>query len=113
MITNRQAYEDRHARICQRAESQFLDQRRKNPQFSVRLAVMSYSLAIRAAIARKDGTGIAGAHAVAAAHLARRFQPRKKLSGNARRQKKQRAQRVSSERPTRSLLPTFRPHAGA
>ena len=113
MITDRQAFEQRHARICARAEEQFLAQRKKTPTFNVRQAITSYSLAIRAAISRKDGTGIAGAHAVAAAHLALKFAPRKRLSGDARRQKKQHAQRIASERLTPSTLPPFRPHVGA
>jgi hypothetical protein len=113
MRTDRQRYEDRHRRICQRSEEQFLAQRKKDPQFNVRLAITSYSLAIRAAIVRRDNSGIAACHAVASAHLALKFDPRKKPSGDARRQKKQHAQRVESERPTPSSLPPFRPHLGA
>ena len=121
MITNRQRYEARHAQICQRVEKQYLDQKRKMPTFNVRQAIASYSLAIRAAIVRKDNTGIAACYAIASAHLAIKFEAQKKPSGGARKRKKQLAQKnlspmgdrpthESQVRPTQSSLPTFRPH---
>ncbi len=73
MITDRARFKARHAQICERAERQFLDQKKRTPKFGIRQAIASYSLAIRAAIARKDATGIAGVHAAAAAHLALKF----------------------------------------
>jgi hypothetical protein len=106
-------FAERHRAICERAEREFLEQRRKTPKFTAGLAVKGYAVAVRCAVARRDGTDLAGILAAKAAHVASKFGPPKKPSGNARRQKKQRAQKVESERPTRSLLPTFRPHAGA
>jgi hypothetical protein len=94
MITNRQRYEARHAQICERAERQYFAQKEKTPQFNVRQAIGGYAISVRAAIARKDGTGIAGAHAAAAAHLALR-------EGRVKQKAKRR--HLVSERPTLHL----------
>jgi hypothetical protein len=48
---------------------------------------MLASCSVPSTIVRRDNSGIAGGHAVASAHLALKFDPRKKPSGDARRQK--------------------------
>lgn len=68
MITNRQRYEDRHRRICKRAEERFAEDRAKNPKLTVPKTVRWYARAVRLAIKRRDS--IAAVYATCACHLA-------------------------------------------
>jgi hypothetical protein len=71
MITDRRRYEARHAHICERAERDYLDQRKTNSQFTVGLAVKAYAVAVRCAIVKRDL--IAAVYAAQCAHVVRKF----------------------------------------
>ena len=73
MKTDPERYRIRHQQICERAEKQFLEERRKNPKLTVPKTVAGYAAAIRCAIVRRDGTGIVAVYAAQAAHLVLKF----------------------------------------
>jgi hypothetical protein len=68
VITNRQRYEDRHVKICARAERQFAEQRAKGSKLTVPKAVKAYAAAVHHAVSGRDC--IAAVYAVCATHLA-------------------------------------------
>ncbi|WP_158750236.1 hypothetical protein [Acidobacterium sp. S8] len=68
MITNRQRYEDRHAKICQRAEQEFVASRAENPRYTLSKAIKVQARLVRKAIQRRDE--IAAVFAAQCAHLA-------------------------------------------
>jgi hypothetical protein len=76
MRTDPIRYAERHNAICARAEREFLNGRKKNPQLTLPKTVTGYAAAIRCAIARRDGTGIAGILAAQCAHVVLQFSRR-------------------------------------
>ena len=108
MRTDPFRYGERHKAICERAEREFLETRKKNPKFTAGLAVKGYAVAVRCAIARRDGTGIAAVLAAKSAHVVLKF-------GTASRSKSKplRLHCRHATTPKAVTLPSFRPHAGA
>jgi hypothetical protein len=71
MITDPIRFSERHRQICELAERDYLDQRKKNPKFTVGLAVKAYAVAVRCAIVKRDL--IAAVYAAQAAHIVRKI----------------------------------------
>lgn len=73
MKTNPDAYAARHRQLCERAEKQFLAEKKKHPKVTPKTVIVAYAAAVRCAIARRDNTGIAAVFAAQSAHIAVKF----------------------------------------